>query len=141
MGNEPGCSIALKILSRGKGVYILVIISSLLLYYSIYVKHPQISDLLIFIGLLNISTALLSDSDSHNTIFYVLRISGAKPSTVRAYIITASLVTSLIGLIPIAIKAELIKVLAALFVDALIATLILYMMYLRIKRHLTSIIT
>lgn len=138
MGVEPGCLIAFKILYRGKGVYILSIISTLLLYYSVFIKHPKILDTLTIISALNVATAILSDSDSHNTVFYALRISGAKPSTVMAYVITASLTTSFIGLIPVVAKAELIKSLIALSINFTAATLILYPTYLRIKKRLTS---
>ncbi|MEM0361005.1 MAG: hypothetical protein QXT01_02610 [Sulfolobales archaeon] len=132
---SPGTLIAVKILIRGKGVYILLIVSLLLLYYSVFVKHHQITYLLILVSMLNVLTAILSDSDNHKALFYALRISGAKPSAIMTYILTVSVLITLIGLIPIVIKADIVKTLATLVVNTLASALILYYIFLKIKKH------
>lgn len=132
---SPGTLIAVKVLVRGRGVYILTTVSLLLLYYSVFVKHPQITYLLILVSMLNVLTAILSDSDSHKALFYTLRISGAVPSIIIAYILTVSVLATLISLTPILIKADIIKTLTTLVVNTIVSTLILYYMFLEVKKH------
>lgn len=85
--------------------------------------------------MLNVLTAILSDSDNHKALFYALRISGAKPSVIMTYILTVSVLITLIGLIPIVIKADIVKTLATLVVNILASALILYYIFLKIKKH------
>lgn len=132
---SPGTLIAVKVLIRGRGVYILAVVSLLLLYYSLFVKYPQITYLLILVSMLNVLTAILSDSDSHKALFYTLRISGARPSTIIAYILTVSMLATLISLTPILMKADIIKTLTTLVVNTLVSALMLYYMFLKIKKH------
>ncbi len=139
MGLSPGCLVAVKVMIRGRGIYISSTVSLLLLYYSVFVKNPQVMDLLILMSVLNVLTAVLSDSDGHNTLFYTLRISGAKPSTVTAYIVTVSVLVSLISSVPVAVGGDFFKELLVLTVDVSSSVALLHLTHLRIKKHLTSL--
>ncbi len=131
-----GYLIAIKILVRGRGLYIQLVVSTLLLYYTIFVKHPQIVYLLILVGMLNVLTALLSDIGSHSALFYVLRICGAKPPTITTYVLTIAVLAALIGLVPVIALADFIKVVTALTINIIASTSLLYYVFLTVKKNL-----
>lgn len=83
MDFKSGGLTAIKILSRGKGIYIIITTSSLLLYYPLFVRNSRITYLLVVISVLNALVAVLADIDTHNSLFYTFRICGATPQYLR----------------------------------------------------------
>jgi hypothetical protein len=127
--------IAIKILSRGKGIYIIITTSSLLLYYPIFMKNPRITYLLVVISVLNALVAILADIDTHKSLFYAFRICGATPSTLMAYIITTSSVVTLISLIPIITCINVFGVFTSLLMNISVTMSLLYMSYIKVKKY------
>jgi hypothetical protein len=126
---------AIKILSRGKGIYIIITTSSLLLYYPIFVKNPRITYLLVVISVLNALVAVLADIDTHKSLFYVFRICGATPSTLMTYIITTSSVITLISLIPITTCIDVFGMLTSLLMNISVTMSLLYMSYIKVRKY------
>ncbi len=135
MDFKSGGLTAIKILSRGKGIYIIITTSSLLLYYPLFVRNSRITYLLVVISVLNALVAVLADIDTHNSLFYTFRICGATPSIFTTYIITTSSVITLISLIPILICVDVFGVFTSLLMNTSVTSSLLYMSYIKVKKY------
>jgi len=135
MDFKSGGLTAIKILSRGKGIYIIITTSSLLLYYPLFVRNSRITYLLVVISVLNALVAVLADIDTHNSLFYTFRICGATPSIFTTYIITTSSVITFISLIPILICVDVFGVFTSLLMNTSVTSSLLYMSYIKVKKY------
>jgi len=135
MDFKSGGLTAIKILSRGKGIYIIITTSSLLLYYPLFVRNSRITYLLVVISVLNALVAVLADIDAHNSLFYTFRICGATPSIFTTYIITTSSVITFISLIPILICVDVFGVFTSLLMNTSVTSSLLYMSYIKVKKY------
>ena len=139
MDFKAGTTVALKVVIRGRGIYIALLIALSLTYYAVFIKHPHTSVLLIVACILTSLTAIITDSTIHNSIFYAFRISGAVPSIVMTYIITIVLIVSFVSLIPQIMTGDLFKIILTYFKEIILAILLLNIMHNKVKESLTMI--